>query len=74
MNRDKIEFYVGPTAGICSVESSMVPTVGQFISIRGQTYTVKAVTFAVDYADDPIQKSMRCNVDLVKGDVQVRQP
>jgi hypothetical protein len=68
---DRIEFYDEKTGKlVASVKSSMVPTVGKRISIRKQTWEVERVTFALDHADDPALKNMRCNVDLSK--VRVR--
>jgi hypothetical protein len=60
---DVIEFYDGDTM-VASVKSSMVPPVGAKISIRGKTWTVMRVTYALDHADDPQGKGMRANVDL----------
>ena len=61
---DTIEFYDGDKI-VISVRSTMVPPEGSKISIRKQTWTVRRVTYAVDYAADYIQqRSMRANVDL----------
>jgi len=60
---DSIEFYNGDTL-VAKVDSAMVPPKGAYISIRGQTWEVVRVTFALDYADNPVGKSMRANVDL----------
>jgi hypothetical protein len=62
---DTIEFYDGE-ALVCRVESSMIPVIGSKISIRKQVYTIMRVTFALDHADEPREKKMRCNVDLRK--------
>jgi hypothetical protein len=65
--KDQIEFYE-KDGMLSSVESSMVPSVGQFISIAGVTYKVTNVTFALDYSDMvQSQRKMRCNVDLKKA-------
>lgn len=62
---DVIEFY--SSGGLLVVvSSSMVPTVGSFISIRGKTWKVTNVTFAVDYADSRSERRMRCNVDVME--------
>lgn len=45
----------------------MVPIVGSKISIRGQTWTVVGVTYAVDHVDEMHERGMRANVDLRKG-------
>ncbi len=60
---DLIEFYKGDTM-IAYVRSSMVPPVGAKISVRGETWDVVRVTYALDQADDPLGKGMRANVDL----------
>lgn len=62
---DSIEFYDGDNM-VAHVASSMVPPVGAKISIRGKTWTVARVTYALDHADDPQGKGMRANVDLKK--------
>ena len=61
--KDKIEFYFKDSL-FAHCETSMIPTIGSFISIRGASYEVINVTFALDWADDPHRKLMRCNVDL----------
>ncbi len=60
---DVVEFYDGD-AMVAVVKSSMVPPVGARISIRGKTWAVVRVTYALDHADDPQGKGMRANVDL----------
>ena len=67
MNRkDMIEFYFEDKC-VARLESSVVPFVGSFISIRAKTYKIKAVNFACDYLDQVMtEHQMRCNVELVK--------
>lgn len=60
---DSIEFYDGDTM-VAQVKSAMVPPAGAKISIRGKTWVVLRVTYALDHADDPQGKGMRANVDL----------
>ena len=60
---DLIEFYDGDTM-VAYVKSSMAPPMGARISIRGKTWAVVRVTYALDHADDPQGKGMRANVDL----------
>jgi hypothetical protein len=61
---DTIEFYDGNRV-VASVQSSMVPIVGSFISIRKETWEVRRVTYALDHADRGNSvKGMRANVDL----------
>ena len=62
-SRDRIEYYDGDTM-VASVESAMVPAVGSRISIRKKTWAVARVTYALDHADEPMEKGMRANVDL----------
>jgi len=63
-NRDRIEFYNGKQM-IAAVASSMVPPEGGLISIRGETWAVSSVTYALDHADEIHERGMRANVDLV---------
>lgn len=52
-----IEFYDGQKI-VGQVYSTMVPTVDSFISIKGKTWRVVRVTYALDH------RQMRANVDL----------
>lgn len=61
--RDNIEFWIGEKV-IMRVDSSIVPSIGQFVSIQKKTYQVLGVSFAVDYADKVHERAMRCNVQL----------
>lgn len=62
---DTIEFYIGNSKGrIAFACSTMVPPADSFISIRGVTYKVVRVTYALDYADNLQMKGMRANVVL----------
>ena len=63
-NRDKIEFYNGRKI-IAAVSSSIFPPVDSKISIRGKTWIVTRVTFALDHADEIAERGMRANVDIV---------
>jgi hypothetical protein len=65
-NKDMIEYYDGDKI-LASVKSSMVPMVGAKISIRGKTWKVASVTYALDHADDFLRTGMRANIDLVPG-------
>ena len=65
--RTVIEFYEANTPQmIAIVESAMVPTVGSMISIRGVTWKVASVSYAVDNASSYNDKVMRANIDLVE--------
>lgn len=64
---DRIEFYDKDNI-VASCESSMIPTLNSFISIRGKAWEVVGVTYALDHSDDPRQRSMRANVDLREPD------
>jgi hypothetical protein len=59
------EFYLGDTH-LVAIKGIMAPLVGQKISIRGVTYEVAFVSYAVDYSDEPHRRG-RCNVTLVKS-------
>lgn len=62
--KDRIEFYDGNNL-VAAINSAMVPPTESKISIRGATWEVVSVTYALDYADDPMGGSrMRANVDL----------
>jgi len=60
-SRDSIEFYHGDKI-IAGTASSMVPSEGSMISIRGKTWKINRVTFALDHADETQERGMRCNV------------
>ena len=62
-NNDKVEFYNGKNL-VAAVNSSMVPPIGSYISIRKKTWEIVAVSFAVDHADERAECGMRCNVDV----------
>ena len=67
-NSDTIEFYnveADPRRNLVAVvKSSIVPPVESKINIRGKTYIVMQVTYAIDHADDATSCLMRANVDL----------
>ena len=67
---DRIEFYRKGGGLIATVESSIVPLRGDLISIRGQTWEVTNITYALDHSDGPpSQRVMRANIDLeARGD------
>ena len=58
-----LEFYDGNTV-IASVNSSIVPHPGSTINIRNKNWHVKGVTYALDYADKPSQRSVCAAVHL----------
>ena len=62
-NRDVIEVYHNNKM-VARLYSSMVLPVGGYINIRGRTYEIKNITFAIDHSDDRSQVAMRCNVDV----------
>jgi len=62
-SKSVIEFY-SQSFMLTSVESSMVPPVGSYVSIRKKVWRIGKVTFAVDYSDENVLRIMRCNVDL----------
>lgn len=67
-SRDIVEYYntEAPRGRdlVVALESSIVPAVGSQVSIRWLVWTVMAVSYAVDYADDPAQRRSRANVEL----------
>ena len=60
---DMLEFYDGKNF-VAVAYGTMVPPVGSLISIRGETWRVVRVTYALDNVDDPAVKRMRANVGL----------
>lgn len=61
--RDSIEFYSKEEGRImASVDSSMVPPIGSYISILGSTWEISRVTYALDYS--ATRPAMRANIDL----------
>jgi len=62
--KDRVEFYDNKSL-VVAIESSMVPPVDSLISIRGETWLVWRVTYALDYADGSrAEQRMRANVDI----------
>ena len=60
----KLEFYIGDSAKfIATCEADAVPREGEFINIRGETYMVSQVTWALDHSDSP-RAALRANVVL----------
>jgi hypothetical protein len=45
----------------------MVPAVASRISIRGKTWIVLSVTYALDHLDEFNERGMRANVDIEAG-------
>lgn len=62
---DTIEFYEETGNILAHADSAMVPPVDSFINIRGKTWKVQAVTYALDYSSEPHRRRMRANVDLI---------
>lgn len=65
--KDCVEYYKGDEL-IVHVDSHIVPPVGSSISIRGKTWKVAGVTYAVDYADHA-NKRTRANIALEPQEV-----
>lgn len=61
-----IEFYEeGAVSIVASVDNAVgIPAVDEFISIRGETWMVTQVTWALDHADDRQMRSLRANVTI----------
>ena len=65
--KDTVEFYLGwQRQPFLIVDSSIAPNEGELVSIRGETWKVIGRSFAVDYADQRTQRSMRCNLIVEK--------
>lgn len=71
-SKDTIDFYNAhgePGRNlVAAVKSSIVPPVGAYISIRGETWWVVRITYALDHADDMATSMMRANVELRRAD------
>lgn len=62
-----IEFYVGGSdKHIAVVDDGAVPRPDELINIRGVTYRIARVTWAVDHADDMRERRLRANVEMVR--------
>lgn len=62
-----IEFYIGLSEKpVYSLEDSVVPRQGDLINIKKINYVVSLVTWAIDYADEKMKRSLRVNVVLNK--------
>ena len=63
--RDTIEFYCDDKI-ICSLHSSMCLAVGSYINMKKTTYKIEYISFTIDHADSILERSMRCNVELME--------
>jgi len=61
---DAVEFY-SANGLVAAVKSSIVPTSGSYINIRGKTWEITSVSFALDHADSMRERGMRANVELI---------
>jgi hypothetical protein len=62
---DQVEFWRDSGGLIASVASSIVPPAGSFISIKGETWLVSRVTYAIDHSGAAYaERIMRANVEL----------
>ena len=68
MATDRVEYY-SENGMVASVESAMVPAAGTFISIKNKVWLVDSVAYALDHSDDPRQRAMRANVELIEPDL-----
>jgi hypothetical protein len=66
-NKDRVEYY-SKKGMVAWAESSIVPAPGSFISIRGKTWEVESVSYALDHSDNPLEKAMRANVGLISAE------
>ncbi len=63
-----LEFYVGRSEKhIAVLDDGAVPRKGELISIRGATYSIVRVTWAVDWADKIPGAALRAAVQLRKN-------
>ncbi len=62
--KDRLEFYNAHGGLIVVCETSIVPPLMSFISVRGDTYKVVDITYAIDYADIQRERQMRVNITL----------
>lgn len=60
-----IEFYDEKGSCIASVKSSIIPPVDSMISIRKKVWRISRVAYALDHADEPQEKQLRANIELV---------
>lgn len=62
-----VEFYRGSSGGLMeSVKSSLVPTVGSYISVAKKTWAVERVTWAIDKPTEHGRGFLRAVVELVE--------
>lgn len=60
----KIEFYNGDASKALDIlDDGAVPRQGEFVNIRGETWFVERVTWAVD-SNQPMKSTLRANVEL----------
>ena len=62
-NPDRVEFY-GNDQLIAALNTSIVPPRDSLINIRGKTWRVDLITYAIDHSDDEARKAIRVNVEL----------
>jgi hypothetical protein len=64
---DRLEFYNGHGGMIAAVDSSIIPPMDSYINIRGVTYKVADITYALDHSDGLVtDRKMRANITLYK--------
>lgn len=61
---DRVEYYLGDRL-LIALDSSIVPPSNALINIAGTTYSVRRITYAIDYSASVSERRMRANVDLV---------
>ena len=63
--KDIIEFWNHKDGFVTSVQSSIVPRVGELINISKKTWEIVGVAFALDHSSGPFQeRAMRANVAI----------
>lgn len=62
----RVEFYVdGADKHIAAVSGvGAIPSTGDLVNIRGKTYRVLSITWAVDHSDEWAETELRANMDI----------
>lgn len=75
MKADTLEFFEADSQRpFLIVDSSLRPSEGELVNIRGETWKIVGVSFAVDYADEINERKMRCNVIVAPNEPDSARP
>lgn len=59
------EYHIGDSLrNIAMLKDGAVPREGEFINIRGLTYKIRRVTWAIDNVNKISESSLRANIEL----------